>query len=80
MGEKIAAEAHAQGLIKSSNVSLVLSADEANKAMAAGAIFWATNAVTAATRARKQLGWNPSQPSLSETLREVVKIEAERLK
>ncbi|KAF2167142.1 hypothetical protein M409DRAFT_22573 [Zasmidium cellare ATCC 36951] len=80
LGELIAREAHAQGLIKSSKVTHVMSADEANKAMPAGAIFWATNAVTVATRARKQLNWEPLQPSLTETVEEVVEIEAKRLK
>lgn len=79
LGENIAVEAHAQGLIKSPKVEHTMTADEANKAMPAGATFWATNAVAKATRARKQLNWQPSHPSLYDTIQEVVKIEAERL-
>lgn len=80
LGQQIAIEAKAQGLLKTSEISHVMSVDEANKAMPGGAVLWATNAVTVATRARRQLNWKPSQPTLGETIKEVVEVEAERFK
>ena len=73
-------EAHAQGLIKSADVKVSLSADEANAAMPGGAIFWGTNAVSVGGRARKQLSWQPEHESLEATIPEAVKLEAQRRK
>jgi nucleoside-diphosphate-sugar epimerase len=40
------------------------------------AILWGTNARTKASRARKLLGWEPSNDSLEATLADLVRKEA----
>lgn len=80
IGELVAKEAHAQGLIKSADVKVSLNADEANATMPGGAIFWGTNAVSVGQRARKQLSWQPTHESLEASIPESVTIEALRRK
>ncbi|KIW11081.1 hypothetical protein PV08_10380 [Exophiala spinifera] len=78
--EAVATEAHAQGLIKSATIDRTIDVDEANAAMPGGAIFWGTNAVYKSERAQILLGWKPSAPSLQDTIPEIVRVEAEKLK
>lgn len=47
--------------------------------MAHGAILLGTNAKLKSSRARQELGWKPSQPSLEDDLERLVKDEARRL-
>lgn len=53
--------------------------EEADKVMPHGSVLLATNAVTEAERARKQLNWNPTHESLEKTISDVVDLEAKRL-
>ena len=79
LAKKIVAEAHSLGLIESAEAIDTITAAEADKLMPHGSVLWATNAVCEAARAREQLGWRPSGPTLQETIRDVVELEANRL-
>ena len=78
MCERVAQAAYDQKLIKSPKVQRTIGVDEANKATAAGAIFWGTNAVFVSERGQKMLGWQPSAPSLATEIPETVMAEARR--
>lgn len=56
-----------------------LSVEETNNVMSHGAVLLGTNAKLRSSRARKELGWQPSHPSLEDDIERVVKDEARRL-
>lgn len=56
-----------------------MSVEETNKVMPHGAVLLGTNAKLKSSRAKKELGWQPSGPSLEDDLERVVKDEARRL-
>lgn len=56
-----------------------LSVDEANKVMPHGAILLGTNAKLKSTRARQELGWEPTQHAIEEDIERLLKDEAARL-
>lgn len=78
IAQRIASAARSQGLIKEANVK-VLSVEEANKVMPHGAVLLGTNAKLRSTRARKELGWKPSQPAIENDIERLLKDEAGRL-
>lgn len=73
----IAEEAHKQGLIPSSETKQ-LDAEVAKERHGFQALSWGLNSKGKAKRARKYLGWQPSHPSLEETISEAVRSEAQR--
>ena len=75
----VAFAAHEQGHIDSADVTKSITADEANGIMPGGAIFWATNAMTVASRERDNLEWRPIARSLHNEVPRAVKIEASSL-
>jgi hypothetical protein len=68
--------AYEQGHIITPDVIKSITADEANKIMSGGAIFWATNAMTIASRERNNLAWLPAAKSLQDEIPRAVEIEA----
>lgn len=79
IAKRIAETAKAQGLIDSAEVKS-FSVEQTNDVMPHGAVLLGTNAKLRSSRARKELGWQPSHPSLEDDIERVVKDEARRLK
>jgi nucleoside-diphosphate-sugar epimerase len=77
IAEVIAKEAHKQGLIQSSEAKQ-LDVEVAKEKYARELFSWAFNSKGKAKRARKYLGWQPSHPSLEETIPQAVRFEAQR--
>lgn len=80
LGTLIAKEAQEQGLIAGDADVETIDAKKADSLSGHASILWGTNARTKASKARKELGWNPSGASLQSTLSDLVRSEAERLK
>ena len=74
----VAEAAEKQGLIESAEVRSV-DKDAANKLTVVGAALWGANSRVKAIRARKLLGWQPTKPSLKDTVPETVAFEAKKL-
>ncbi|KAL0640177.1 hypothetical protein Q9L58_000735 [Maublancomyces gigas] len=74
----IATKAKALGYLKSDAVD-TLSNEEILKMHPWGPVLWGSNSRSVASRARKELGWTPTSPSLDETLDFVIKQEAKKL-
>lgn len=53
-----------------------VTADEANKIMPHGAVLLGTNAKLRSSRARRELHWKPSGPSLEEEISVTVQEES----
>lgn len=68
----------AKGHIESDAV-LPLSIEEVTNIHPFGAILWGSNSRSVASRARKELGWNPVAPSLDEILDALIDAEAKNL-
>lgn len=67
-----------KGYIKSDAV-VSLSIEEVTKIHPFGPVLWGSNSRSVASRARKELGWNPVAPSLDETLDAVIDAEVKIL-
>lgn len=76
---EIAREAYKQGVLKSNEV-VSLTAEETDELIPNGRLSIGTNSRGEAIRARKVLGWQPTGPTLLETLPEAVEIEARSLR
>ena len=74
----VAKTAYEMKLINSPDTDTVTK-DEANQLGPAGAYLWGTNSRSKAIRARKLLGWTPSQKSMAELLPEIIESEAKAL-
>lgn len=74
VSKDIATKLHKRGLLENADVASV-SADEANKLYGHGAVLWATNSRSRASRARRVLGWQPKGAALEATLDEVIDVE-----
>lgn len=79
MSRRIAQAGYEQKLIKSNEVKSV-SSEEADQIMPHGTVLLGTNAQLRSSRARRDLGWEPSAMSLAEDIPLMVESEAERLK
>ncbi|OAL50971.1 NAD(P)-binding protein [Pyrenochaeta sp. DS3sAY3a] len=77
LGAAIAKEAHKQGLIKADGDLVTIDAKKADLLSGHASILWGTNARTRSSNAQEKLGWTPSQPSLLETIPDLVQKEAE---
>ena len=73
----VAKEAHKQGLIKSDETK-ELDPEMAKQKHGFEALSWGLNSKGQAKRARKYLGWQPSLPSLVDTIPDAVRFEAQR--
>lgn len=62
-----------------SDAVLPLSLEEVTKIHPFGFVLWGLNSRSVASRARKELGWNPVAPSLDETLDALVDAEVKIL-
>ncbi|KAI9807800.1 MAG: hypothetical protein M1825_005105 [Sarcosagium campestre] len=78
LAKAVARAAHKQGLLESDEVESI-SADEAGKIRSYGQLLWGANSRSKAIRARKLLGWEPTEKSLFDTVDEVVTQEAKAL-
>lgn len=74
----VASTAQQQGLISSDEVVSV-SAEEADKLSGHGSALWGANSRCRAIRARKLLGWSPTEKSLIDEIPLVVESEAKKL-
>jgi len=78
IAQKIAQEAHKQGLIKSADVDS-LTVDQVNEVTPSYAPRWALNSRCRAIRARKLFGWTPKGDSIEKLLPSIVKEEAKKI-
>ena len=74
----VASSAQQQGFISSDEVVSV-SAEEADKLSSYGSVLWGTNSRCRAIRARKLLGWSPTEKSLIDEIPLAVESEAKKL-
>ena len=74
----VAQEAHKQAFIPSNDVSIV-SAEEANQLTPRGGLMWAANSRCKAIRARKLLGWSPTEKGMNHEISSIVTSEAKLL-
>ena len=74
----VASAAHKQGLIPSEEVFMISDSD-ANSMSLKGATIWGANFRYHALRARKLLGWSPTEVPLGQTIAEAVQYEAKLL-
>lgn len=74
----VASSAQQHGFISSDEVVSV-SAEEADKLSSHGSILWGTNSRCRAIRARKLLGWSPTEKSLIDEIPLAVESEAKKL-
>ena len=77
IAEAIASVAHKQNLIPSAKV-VSLSPEEGNNLETGGAIIWGTNSRCKAIRARKLLGWTPTEQTLEADVPRLIESEAKR--
>jgi hypothetical protein len=75
----ITKEAQSQGLIKPDAPFKTIDATVADSLTGHGAVLWGTNARTQASKARRDLGWVPTGPSLQSTIPDLVRREAANL-
>lgn len=78
LGAVIGAKAKAKGYLKTDAI-ISLSIEETLKIHPFAPILWASNSRSVASRARKELGWNPVAPALNETLDALIDAEAKVL-
>jgi nucleoside-diphosphate-sugar epimerase len=78
VSQKIASEAHKQGLLKSDEVKSI-SAEEAAAVRPHGQALWGCNSRSRASRARDGLKWKPSAPSIEDVMKSAVESEAKDL-
>lgn len=74
----VASAAQQQGFISSDEV-VTVSAEEADKLSSHGSALWGANARCRAIRARKLLGWSPTEKGLIDEIPLVVESEAKKL-
>lgn len=63
----------------SENVKSITS-EEANEVLPHGAVVLGTNAKLHSSRAKKYLGWTPSEIPLEDDIQQMVEVEVQRLK
>ena len=77
ISQKVAEQAVKRGLIETNEVKS-LSDDEANQLTHMGAWLWGANSRSRAIRARKLLGWEPSEKSIEAELPGLIDSEARK--
>jgi len=78
ISELLARKAKARGYLKTDTVDH-LSGEEIEKIKPFGGILWGSNSIGKAERARKVLGWTPTEQSLESILDDVIEMEAKGL-
>ncbi|OCL13479.1 NAD dependent epimerase/dehydratase family protein [Glonium stellatum] len=78
VAKAIAKNAHKKKLIPTAEIDNVTT-EEADKLVSYGSYLWGMNSRSRAVRARKILGWNPTQKSLFDLLPDIVDGEARSL-
>jgi nucleoside-diphosphate-sugar epimerase len=75
----VAKEAHRQGFIQSPAAEKVIDPADGDEITPHAAILLGTNAKLVESRARRDLGWQPTGPSLEDEIADIVKCEAKDL-
>lgn len=78
MARFVAMEAHSQGFLSTKDVSII-SDEDAKKLTHRGDVLWAANSRCKAVRARKLLGWSPSEKDVWGEVGAIVASEAKLL-
>lgn len=74
----LAKTAHKLKLLPSEQVRSI-SGDQANEVREAGAVLWGANSRGRASRARKELGWEPKEESIEDSMTELLEKESKAL-